>query len=557
MADLLVPDGDTDRPARASAGGSVVDRAESLRAALSDDPADADRADHGAGAAEPPDHGIAIAQVPEWVIERVDQVLYPTRMARRRALEAARIVGGWDPDPSITAPVLSRFEDELKRLLDRQYEPTIEEVEPADALDPADADETTDVGTAGAETAGADPTRPHGRSADLLPLSSGGHRRWRRWVAVAAAAAVVAAGTGVALTHRATGRSTVAAPTQAAPTQQVVALALARDGELTGVSLLASGDGSPQQVLVPSRLLLDVPGAGRLPVAQSLAPGSSAPGAALADALEIKVAGTWVLSDAALAALVDSVGGVTVDVDVDVPQGPEVGAAILVPQGTAVRLNGTQAAAYAQLLVDDEPEAVRLARQERVITQLLAALPADQARRRAFIVGLPGAPTGTVLNSVVAITGALRDPAAQDELASTVVPVRDIDTGGVVTAYGLDNEAAATLVQARLAGAAIAVPAGGRLRVLVQNGDGAPGLGDEARSRLVAAGLQYVGGGNVDGFGVDESVVLLPDGTSVSRARGLAVTRALGLSEAALRISDSSPTVADVVVVLGRDFPQA
>lgn len=335
-------------------------------------------------------------------------------------------------------------------------------------------------------------------------------------------------------------------------------VALARSGQLTGISLLATDAGGAssgaQQVLVPSRLLLDVPGAGRVQVAQSLAPGPSAPGAAIADALEVRVAGTWVLDFAALSSLVDAVGGVVVDVDVDVPTGPAVGAPVLAAAGGGQRLSGVQAATYAQLVVGDEPEAARLARQERVLTAILAALPADTAQRRTLVAALPGAPTGPVLDGVVSVTGALRSAAAARSLASTVVPVRDIDTGGSVTAYGLDSVAAAEMVRARLAGAAIAVPAGGRTRVLVQNGVGTPGLGDSARSLLVAAGLRYVGGGNVDGFGVQESVVLLPDGGPVSRARGSAVARALGLSESALRISESAPTVADLVVVLGRDF---
>jgi hypothetical protein len=333
-------------------------------------------------------------------------------------------------------------------------------------------------------------------------------------------------------------------------------LALVSHDQITGISLLASGaDTAPQQVLVPSRLLLDVPGAGRLPVAQSLAPGPSAPGAAVADALDIRVVGTWQLPESALATLVDSVGGITVDVDADVRTGKGGdGAAILVPQGPDRKLTGTQAAAYARLLVDDEPEAARLARQEQVVTAVLAALPQDPVQRRAFVVGLPGAPTGRVLDTVVSVTGALHDPAAKGALASTVLPVRDIDTGGEVTAYGLDSAAAAELVQARLPGAVVPVPAGGRLRVLVQNGDGAPGLGDAARSKLVAAGLKYLGGGNVTGFGVKETVVLLPDGSSTSRAQGASVLAALGLPESALRISSSAPTVADVVVVLGADF---
>lgn len=492
MADLLVPNGDTDRP---------WDSPDGARAP-------------GDGSPSPSGPKIALADVPEWVIEQVDQVSYPTRMARRRALEAARISDGWDPAPHITPPLLERVEVELERYPDS-----------------ADG------------------------SAQVLPSEPTHGRRPRRWLAAAAAAVLLVAGGGFALTHRG-GRT--AAPTTAAtsvPGQQVVALAIARGGQLTGVSLLAAGAaGDAQQVLVPSRLLLDVPGAGRMPVAQSLAPGASAPGAAIADALEIKLAGTWVLDAAQLATLVDELGGLTLDVDVDVPKDGREGAALLASAGADQHLNGTQAAAYATLLVGDEPEAARLARQERVVTALLAALPTDAAQRRAMVVGLTGAPKGPVLASVLDVTGALHDPAARQTLGSTVVPVHEIDTGGAVSAYGLDSAAAATMVHDRLAGAAIAVPPGGRLRVLVQNGDGAPGLGDAARSRLVAAGLKYLGGGNVDGFGVATTMVLLPDASSTNRAKGLAVTHALGLPDSALRITDSSPTVADVVVVLGHDF---
>ncbi|GMA85696.1 hypothetical protein GCM10025868_09460 [Angustibacter aerolatus] len=48
--------------------------------------------------------------------------------------------------------------------------------------------------------------------------------------------------------------------------------------------------------------------------------------------------------------------------------------------------------------------------------------------------------------------------------------------------------------------------------------------------------------------------MLIGDGTSASRRRGLAVATALGLPRTSLRISESAPTVADVVVVLGADF---
>ena len=453
-----------------------------------------------------------------WVPRPAAPTQYPTRMARRRALAAGAVLDAWRIDPLVTEPVLRRVEDELAALL---------------------ADRVATRSARAAVLPGAARRPPH---------------RTRRVVAVGLTLVLAAAVALVTVAIKQRAAPPPVAVAVAPPRQDVVVLALAQAGQVTGVSLLASGVGASQQVLVPSRLLLDVPGAGQVPLTQALAPQPSALGAAVADALDIRVDATWVLDSAALAALIDAIGGVVVDVDVDVTEDSDVGAAVLVGAGTGQRLSGTQAAAYAQLIVGEEPEASRLARQEVVLGAAFGALPKVIKARRALIAGLPGAPQGSALDAVVATTGGLREEAAADRLASTLLPVDDIDSGGDVTSYGLDAAAAAVMVRSRLAGAALPVPSGGRTRVLVQNGVGTPGLGDAARSRLVAAGLRYVGGGNTSGFGVEQSLVLLPDNSASSRARGKAVVQALGLTDAALRVTDSAPTVADLVVVLGADF---
>lgn len=435
---------------------------------------------------------------------------FPTRMARRRALQACDVRHAWLPDPHVTPPLLRRVEDELSR---------------------------------------------DGAGRTTLPATArkGRSGRWR-WMAAAVAVMTVAAGALVAARLDDGGAGPGNAPAAALGRQHLVVLALARSGQVTGISMLASGGGPSQQVLAPSRLVLDVPGAGRVPLGQALASGGSAVGAALADALEVRVDATWVLDAAALAELVDAVGGVVVDVDVDVTAGPDAGSAVLVGAGPGQRLGGAQAAAYAQWIVGAEPEAARLARQQIVVEAVLGALPEAPASRQALIANLPGAPTGSQLAVVVATTGALRGEAAAGRLASVVLPVDDIDAGGESSSYGLDATAAAAMVRSRLAGAALPAPAGGRVRVLVQNGAGTPGLGGSARSRLVAAGFRFVGGGNVEGFGVSESLVLLPDGSATSRARGAAVAKALGLNASAMRVSDTAPTIAELVVLLGEDF---
>jgi hypothetical protein len=241
-------------------------------------------------------------------------------------------------------------------------------------------------------------------------------------------------------------------------------------------------------------------------------------------------------------------------VDADVTKGTQVGAAVLLGAGPHQKLAGEQAALFAQFLGADEPEATRLARQEQVLRAVLTALPDDPATIRAILAELPGAPDGAALRSIAAVVSAARLAAVSDELASTVLPVTEIDAGGDVSAYGLDDEAAQSLVASRLPGARLPVAAVGHVRVLVQNGVGTPGLGDTARSQLLAAGLRYLAGGNLPGFGQDQSVVLLRDASPTNRERGTAVAKALGLEQSSLRISESAPTIADVVVILGKDY---
>jgi hypothetical protein len=645
VADLYLPGGDTlpddeTRPTPRAAGSRPWDRAVPATAA---------------------DRGVF------WVPQVVPDAPYPTRMARRRALEAAQMLDGWQPDPVLTPPLLAQVGEELLRLFDEPLEARgrvgahARTTEPATAVptlvpddDPAPAaprrshrsapvapssprrgwrrgrtdpsaapasgwddaaptptprvvrqDEPVDDAAwfAGLkEMALAEeraeleeqaptrtqpqqaPARPHVDTSQIVPASpTRSTSSRRRWVA-AAVAAIMVLGAGIAVALNRGGADVEATSGTSVTPQQAIVVAFslseqaakaargpvvnrkkgakaepdpaeqAQAGDVTGLSLLAAGDGSAQQVLVPSRLLLDVPGAGRVPMSRALAGSAEAPGQAITDALEVKVDATWTLDSGALAALVDRVGGVVVNVDADVTRGTQVGAAVLVGAGPQQKLAGEQAAQFAQFLGADEPEAARLARQEQVLRAVLSALPDDPATIRTVVGDLPGAPRGAALEAVARVVSASRLAAVSNELASTVLPTKEIDAGGAVVAYGLDDKAAAELVDARLAGARLPVASVGHVRVLVQNGVGAPGLGDSARSRLLQAGLRYVAGGNLPGFGQKESVVLLRDASSTNRARGAAVARALGLRDSSLRVSETAPTVADIVVILGKDY---
>jgi hypothetical protein len=147
-----------------------------------------------------------------------------------------------------------------------------------------------------------------------------------------------------------------------------------------------------------------------------------------------------------------------------------------------------------------------------------------------------------------------RDDIASSQAASTVVPTNEIDSGSGPASYGLDDTAAATMVQQRLAGASLPVPPGGRAHILVQNGVGTPGLGDAARAVLVSRGYYFRTGGNATRFTNGPSVVLIPDATPQSRALGTRVTQLLGLPATAVQLDGNPTTIADVVVILGSDY---
>ena len=133
-------------------------------------------------------------------------------------------------------------------------------------------------------------------------------------------------------------------------------------------------------VLIPSRLIVDLPGSGSVAFGEALGlPDKEAPAKALTDLLGVHVDGGWVLTQAGLAALVDKVGGVPAEVDVDVVTKAADGTDTVVVRAGSQHLDGAAAAAYATYAAPEEPEQARLARFYDVLDGVLRGLP-DQTR---------------------------------------------------------------------------------------------------------------------------------------------------------------------------------
>jgi hypothetical protein len=373
---------------------------------------------------------------------------------------------------------------------------------------------------------------------------------WRLVAGGLLAALAVGGITALVVTHASgngSGRSVAVGP----PRTATSLIAIESGNQLQGAMLLSRTGNKTQEILVPSRLLADVPGQGSVELGQAPISGPDAAASAVSNALHVRIDGTWVLDTTALSTLVDAEGGVDVTLTDDVlPNDGSSGVALGV--GTS-HITGAQAAQLALAIGPQEPEASRLARQQILLEAILTRLPATQAQITPLVQNAVLAGTETPARLAALLTGVRSDVAAA-RASSTLVPTIEIDSGSGTPWYGLDDKAAAAMVQERLAGAQFPVPAGGRARILVENGVGTPGLGDAVRDVLVPRGYIFRSGGNAPAFGPGTSVVLIPDSSPQSRQLGTAIAKLLGLPATSVQLDLNQTTIADAVVILGSDY---
>ncbi len=371
------------------------------------------------------------------------------------------------------------------------------------------------------------------------------HRLW--WLLLvlallAASVAVVLAGTG-----RSTRHPAVAVP---ASTQQTLLLGIGASGAgAQSVALLGlTPAGAGATLLIPPDTLVDGPGR-TVGGSYAIAAAGEFPGS-LSDLLGVRVDGTWRLSPTALAALVDGLGGVTVDVDEAI-----VTAGLSLAPGTQT-LTGGQAAAYA-LYLGGETEQARANRTRLVLDGVLAKVGAGgrtSAQLGALLGGLGvGSTTAWTPTRLAAYLGSLAvSDVAQHEEA---LPVTALDAGSSTPTFALDGSAEPALV-AGLFGPSLRHEAGAAgTRVEVVNDSGRPGLATSTRARLSAAGLTFVRATNDNPFHqYARSSILVFDASPGSIAFGRKVAAALGLPHAPVLVSSQTSSVVDALAVLATDY---
>ncbi|HUR52447.1 MAG TPA: LCP family protein [Mycobacteriales bacterium] len=307
-----------------------------------------------------------------------------------------------------------------------------------------------------------------------------------------------------------------------------------------------SSEGSA--VLVPPQVIVSVPGVGSQPFSRALAT-TSAKGSrdALSDLMGVTVDGSWVLDTKSFSRLIDQEGGIQATIDV-----PVVTARVVVLQAGTQHLDGARALLYATYLAKGEQEQTRLARLQTVLDGMVAALPSSP---RTLLSSLGAGSQSSLPVGVLAdVLSGMKKDDSSDQLQYRSLPVVKLDTGSDVTRFRVDAGATRTMVDELLAAS---VPAGARTkgnRVLVLNGVGTPGLGEKVRAKLIPAGFSFVGSRNANTFDYAKTQVLVRDATAAGSALGARVARALGVPASSVRSSNQIGTIADVVVIVGRDF---
>jgi hypothetical protein len=343
-----------------------------------------------------------------------------------------------------------------------------------------------------------------------------------------------------------------------ARTQSTLLLSLrAGDGSAAASVLLADDPAHHQgaEVLVPGRVIVDAPGYGSHPFAQVLTlPGAgSLSRAALTDLVGVTVDGYWTLDQTSFGRLVDTLGGIDVRVDRDVVRRTAGGGGqVLVPAGRQ-HLNGASAWAYATYVAAGEDPTAQLPRVQTVLDGVLAKMPRDEAAAGRIVGAFRGATDRSTKQLAHLFVGLATDARGSD-LTYTQLPVLDVDTGGPLPTYRIDSAKVQQLVKTSFAGSQVADGDGAGRRVLVENAVGTPGLGASVRDRIVKAGYVFVSSSNFPPFGRAQSLVLVFQDTPGAQAKGAALAKALGLPVTSVRFSPRGQSVADIVVILGRDY---
>lgn len=375
-------------------------------------------------------------------------------------------------------------------------------------------------------------------------------------VAVATLAVLGRTGDGGAAHEPAADERAGTAP--ASGEQDTLLLVRTRDDGQAAASatLLAVNDGGATVVLIPTGMLVDVPGVGldRLALAGQYG-GPRLVQASVENLLGIAIDHVATVDGPGLAAWLNRLGGLEVEVARKLRGAGSDGQPVRFEPG-AQTLNGAQLTRYASF-VGDEGELDVITRQRKMFAALLEAVGDPPARAALMDGSADGSwPVETAagadwMDRLLARAG---DAQAADAARFRMLPVEAVSGDGPDgrPTYRADADETAELTRQHLAASVPDEAAGGAPRVQVLNGVGTPGIGGAVEDRVGGGRVRIVASDNAPSFGEDTTRIVIYDDSDRSRATAEWVQQQLGVGT--IQVSRQPQSVVDVTIVVGADF---
>ncbi|MGP4111684.1 LytR C-terminal domain-containing protein [Streptomyces sp. 4N509B] len=321
-------------------------------------------------------------------------------------------------------------------------------------------------------------------------------------------------------------------------------------GDATSTALLVANETTERgtTLLLPNELSLTSDGV-TTTLGQAVAESSAGEvREGLGSLLGADIKGTWRLDSPYLEALVDGVGGITLDTDAEVPSPEGEGEDPLVTQGRNVPLGGQAAVAYALHQAEGEAPTAQLERFGQVMAALLTELPptrdgATEVVRALRLIPDPSLPEDELGASLGQLAGYAQ--AGDGGHDTTPVPVQEDGTLSDETADGLLGDV--------LGGTVTNPDPGGASRIGIRDATGVDDSGQDARIALINGGFTVVDSRAVEDT---EETSRITYADPAHRETALDAARTLGLPEEAVTEGERSGN-ADVLIVLGGDYPDA
>lgn len=339
-----------------------------------------------------------------------------------------------------------------------------------------------------------------------------------------------------------------AAPTTGQKRDVIVVHLKELDSDNSSTALLVNNEtaGKGTTVLLPNSLAVSTDDAASTTLGKSVDSAGAGPTRdALSSLLGADIKGTWRLDTPFLEVLVESVGGIQVDTDVEVKgTGKKDKGKTLVQKGEKQQLKGVAAVAYATHRGSGESVDKQLARFGQVMQSVLKKMPSTAASATRTVQSLgqvadPSLPDGELGASLAA----LAEQAKTGSYETVSLPVQADGT--------LDEKTTKGVVKDVLGGTVKNTDPDATPSVRVQNATGRDDASGDAQVDLVNSGYTFVQGGKAAKVAA-KSTVEYSDPGKAKLAQEVAQT--LGLPKSAVKKASGEGQGSQIRVVLGQDY---